>query len=90
VNKEILSVESLLLSCRVLGRTLEAAIMGWMVQRGASKGFRKLVGEIVPTERNTPVRDVYLKHGFQASGENRHEFSLQNSMPIPSYFTISG
>ncbi len=81
-------IDSLLLSCRILGRTVETAILGYCAQRATAMGKAKLVGEIVETPRNTPIRELYEKHGFSAAGEGRFEWSAERPLQIPSYFTI--
>ncbi len=67
-------IDSFLLSCRVLGRGVETAVLSWLVRLAAARGMTGLAGRIVPTERNTPVRSVYRDHGFTpgpADGEWR-------------------
>lgn len=53
------TIDTLLLSCRVLGRGVETVLPLWSVQRAAKRGWDAVLGEIFPTERNTPVRSVY-------------------------------
>jgi FkbH-like protein len=83
-----LHVDSFLLSCRILGRTLETAALGFACDRARARGASKLSGEIVETERNTPVRDVYRRHGFAELGGGQFELDLANAIRIPEYFTV--
>jgi FkbH-like protein len=83
-----LHVDSFLLSCRILGRTLETAALGWACQRAQALGASVLSAEIVETERNTPVRDVYARHGFTALEGGRFELPLSNAVRVPEYFTV--
>jgi FkbH-like protein len=83
-----LQIDSFLLSCRILGRTLETAVLGFACQRARALGATTLRGEIVPTERNTPVRDVYQRHGFQELGGGLFELALAQPIAIPDYFTV--
>ncbi|WP_167475545.1 HAD-IIIC family phosphatase [Nocardia arthritidis] len=57
-------IDTLLLSCRVIGRTAEsnllAAVSHWAIERGA----RQLTGRYVPTVRNALVADLYPRLGF--------------------------
>ncbi|MEJ2133138.1 MAG: HAD-IIIC family phosphatase, partial [Gammaproteobacteria bacterium] len=69
----VVAVESFLLSCRILGRTLETAALGWACRRARELGAHTLRGEIVETERNTPVRDVYARHGVADRGGGSFE-----------------
>ena len=52
------------MSCRVLGRGIEAAIPNIAAKIVAAEGFDILKAEIIETERNTPARNVYNEAGF--------------------------
>jgi FkbH-like protein len=57
-------VDNFLLSCRVLGRGLESAILHWALLHARRRRWTALSGVIVETERNTPVRGVFRDAGF--------------------------
>lgn len=57
-------IDTWLMSCRVLGRGVEAATLGLVVAEARGLGARRLVGEYRPTAKNDMVRDHYLKLGF--------------------------
>jgi hypothetical protein len=42
----------------------------------------------VETPRNTPVRDVYARHGFDAAGGGQFELPLDKAIAVPGYFTV--
>jgi FkbH-like protein len=85
---ERLHIDSFLLSCRILGRTLETAVLGFACERARALGAQVLSAEIIETERNTPVRDVYKRHGFADLGGGRFELSLKEPIRAPDYFTV--
>jgi FkbH-like protein len=87
-SAERLHIDSFLLSCRILGRTLETAALGFACERARQLGAAILSAEIVETERNTPVRDLYSRHGFDAVGDGRFELPLTNAVQVPGYFTV--
>jgi len=58
-------VDNYLLSCRVLGRGIETAIVNWALLRAHSRNWLSLRGQIIATERNTPVRGVFDDAGFR-------------------------
>jgi FkbH-like protein len=60
--REALRVESWVMSCRVLNRTVEEAIAGWIVAQAVD---RPVVGEHIATEKNGIVRDLYQRLGFR-------------------------
>jgi predicted enzyme involved in methoxymalonyl-ACP biosynthesis len=71
-------VDSYLLSCRVLGRGLEKAVLHWALYRAFIRNWTTLVGTVVETERNTPVRPVFREAGF-SPGNNVGEWLSQAS-----------
>jgi FkbH-like protein len=82
-------VDCFLLSCRVLGRGLETAVLKWAVRRAAAKGWTTLHGTIIETPRNTPVRSVFADAGFQAAAApGQWQINTESAPEIPSWFTI--
>jgi FkbH-like protein len=64
-EKQSLMIDSLLVSCRALGRGVEHALWAAMVNRAYRKGVRKLQAEYVATGKNSLVADFYDKLGFR-------------------------
>lgn len=54
-----------LMSCRVLKRDMEFAMMDALVDRCRARGIKKIVGYYYPTAKNGMVRDFYAVQGFQ-------------------------
>jgi FkbH-like protein len=83
-------IDSFILSCRILGRTVETAVLGWLCSLLYSRGIRSIGGIIVPTEKNKPVQALYAQHGFKAVPGEDNLFIIEapNAVEIPSYFTI--
>lgn len=52
-----LRVDTLLLSCRVLGRGVEHRVMSWIGHHAASSGCPTVEVPFLPTPRNTPARE---------------------------------
>jgi len=72
-------LELLLLSCRVLGRSVETAMLAWLEQQCLSKGVAYIQAELIMTERNTPVRDIYACHGFTEVTKNKWRLDINSS-----------
>ncbi|HVP12643.1 MAG TPA: HAD-IIIC family phosphatase [Phycisphaerae bacterium] len=53
-----------LMSCRVLGRTVEQAFIAWIAERARAAGASRLVAEFVPTARNKPFAGFYKDRGL--------------------------
>lgn len=88
-KKEKVFIDSMILSCRVLGRSIETGIIGWLAEQARKKSYRFIEGLIISTERNQPVRDVFYKHGFQDMGNGRFELDINVSdLKVPEWFKI--
>lgn len=59
-----LDIDTFLLSCRVIGRTVESAMLAHLCDVAQARGLKKLFGRVVPTDKNVPIRDLFDKHGF--------------------------
>jgi FkbH-like protein len=64
VKDNELIIDTFLLSCRVIGRTVETAMLAYLCEAASSLGATSLRGEIIPTQKNTPVRGLFESHGF--------------------------
>ena len=62
-------VDTLLLSCRVIGRTAEAHLLAHVARAAAGMGFRRLRGLYVTGPRNGLVADLYARLGFAPVSE---------------------
>ncbi len=70
-------LDTVLLSCRVLGRGVETAMLAWAERRARECACAELMGEIVQTPRNGPVRALYSLHGFTPAGKGCFVLDLQ-------------
>lgn len=59
-----LVIDTWLMSCRVLGRTLEEATLNLLLERARELNAPRLIGEYRPTEKNGMVADLYPRLGF--------------------------
>lgn len=63
-------VDTFLLSCRVIGRTVETALLAHIAKSAAERGCKRLVGWFLPTKKNAPARDFYPQHKFEMVEQN--------------------
>jgi FkbH-like protein len=63
-------VDTFLLSCRVIGRTVETALLAHLAESAAQRGRKQLFGWFLPTKKNAPARDFYEQHGFNRQETN--------------------
>lgn len=57
-------VDTLLLSCRVIGRTIETAFLSHLADLARAAGASQLRGWYLPTKKNPPCKDFYPQHQF--------------------------
>lgn len=68
-GRRTLDLDSWLMSCRVLGRKVEEAMLAQVVRAAAARGVDLIVGTYVPTAKNGMVADHYSRLGFREAGE---------------------
>ena len=61
---DVAFLDTFLMSCRVLGRHLEAWMLAQLQRRLRLAGYRHLVAQFVPGERNSPAAGFLPAHGF--------------------------
>ena len=92
-------IDSLLLSCRVIGRGIETALLAHIAKHALRSGVERLVGEFIATIKNAPCASFYLDHGFSEcvssqEGESAsvfYELDLTTSVPTnPRWITLEG
>jgi FkbH-like protein len=87
-----LVIDTWLMSCRVLGRQVEAATLNVVAKRASAMGATALIGSFRPTPKNAMVRDHYPKLGFdelrQQDGETRWVLPLDRFRAAPVSMTI--
>jgi FkbH-like protein len=72
---EELAIRDWLMSCRVLKRGVEQALMNEVFQQAKEFGLRQVTGEFIPTAKNGMVQDFFAQFGFQKVTErDGHSF----------------
>lgn len=71
-DKYTLFIDSWFMSCRVLKRGMEYFTLNTLVDYAQNHGFKKIIGEYIPTLKNSMVKDHYSNLGFEPieSAEN--------------------
>lgn len=97
LSPDELFIDSWLMSCRVLGRQVEHAVLQVLAEAASKAGYRALVGEYRPTERNGMVAEHYPNLGFeQYAGWQEAEpdasywrYALEQSIPTRHFIEVS-
>lgn len=87
-----LIIDTWLMSCRVLGRQVEAATLNVIAKRAREMGAITMIGAFRPTPKNEMVRDHYPKLGFDqlvtGNGETRWILPLDRFRTAPVSMSI--
>jgi FkbH-like protein len=65
-------IDSLLLSCRILGKNIENAFLSFILKILQSKGIKKIAADYIPSAKNAQVIDFYEKNGFTVEKEDEN------------------
>jgi len=69
-------IDTWLMSCRVLSRRVENAVLQEIVNVAKDRGISQLTGRYIPTERNQLVEYHYEKLGFKQTGSEHGGITL--------------
>ena len=83
-----------LMSCRVLKRGMEEAMMDVLLARTRLAGGKKLIGYYYPTAKNGMVRDFYGLHGFSLLEDVAgatvwvYDLATKDTSPVQRHFIM--
>jgi len=86
-NKESIDIDTLLLSCRILGKGIEQAFVKTIFNYFYKLGVKNIIGTYIRTEKNAQVDDFYDSLGFKVERSNIDE--KHYSMYMSQKYTIS-
>lgn len=87
-DKETLFVDTWFMSCRVLKRGMENFTLNTMVEKAKVAGYKKIIGEYLPTPKNKMVEQHYTALGFTAiegASTSQYELVLNDYTPRDCY-----
>jgi FkbH-like protein len=76
------------LSCRVMGRKVEEAMIYTAVTRAKDAGVDRVCAELIPTPKNTPCLHFLKRSGFVEQRENVFVWQVHDRYPHPGVITI--
>ena len=71
---KILNIPLWIMSCRVLKRDMEKAMLDCLVKISKEKGIEKIVGQFIPSSKNSMVKKHYEELGFKLI-ENKEDLT---------------
>lgn len=78
-NQKEWTIDTFLLSCRVMGREVEKAIMSYIIEQAKKEGVVKLKSIYIPTEKNKPCENFLKDCNFQ---KGMDEWSYSFNQPF--------
>lgn len=72
-SQDLWEIDTLLMSCRVLGRTIEDGFLKFLLGELKERGCRTVMGQFIPTAKNALVKDFYEQAGFRPFDQQPHD-----------------
>jgi FkbH-like protein len=72
-REDAIEVDTLLMSCRVMGRQVEDAFLAYLGELARQRGALRLRGVFRPTAKNQPVHRFYAERGFERTAGSADE-----------------
>jgi FkbH-like protein len=71
--EEVCEIDTFLMSCRVISRTVETALISFLIEQARTRGMIQIRGWFLPTKKNHMAADFYPLHGFQKVSEDNEK-----------------
>jgi FkbH-like protein len=81
-------IDTFLLSCRVMGRGIEDAMLGYLLSKAKEAGIVKVRAEFIPTKKNKPCEQLLPNFGFKKEGE-QWVFTYQEPIKQTSHIELN-
>lgn len=91
LDKETLFIDTWFMSCRVLKRGMENFTLNTMVEAAKAKGYKRIIGEYLPTPKNAMVSEHYPQLGFtkiEGADTAQYELNVEGYQPKECFINI--
>jgi FkbH-like protein len=90
---DAVEIDLWLMSCRVLKRDMEVAMLDALAERARAIGAKRLLGRYIPTKKNAMVADHYTQLGFapvseQADGGRLYSLEIAGYTPRSTHIRV--
>jgi FkbH-like protein len=80
-------LDTFLMSCRVIGKTIETGILSTIADKLEAKGEITLVGHFIASAKNSPASSFLADHGFKEDKDLGWQIKLPAaSLQVPDWF----
>lgn len=84
-----LEITDFVLSCRAMGRHVEALMAHLAVEAARAAKLLSVAARLVPTARNLPCREFWLKSGFAQSRPDTFTWEVAQPYPKPEFIALT-
>lgn len=85
-------IDLFLLSCRIIGRRVEEAMLAYIIEEAKNGKVKTLIGEFIATKKNAPAKEFYRKNGFELikekAGTQGWKFSVKQEYEYPKFIKL--
>ncbi len=86
-NKKIWSIDTFLLSCRIMGRGIENAILSQILLDAKKNMIEEIHAEFIPTQKNKPAENFLSDFGFKKQ-DDIWIYKLNNEIKLPKHLKV--
>ena len=90
LDQDTIFVDTWFMSCRVLKRGMENFTLNTIVERAKAAGYKRIIGEYLPTAKNKMVERHFPNLGFkkvQGDSSDLYELEIDTYQPKECYIT---
>ena len=86
-NEKFWIIDTFLLSCRIMGRGVENAILSQILKDAKANGVDEVKANFIPTQKNKPAENFLSDYGFEKQ-ENFWIYKLNNEIKTPKHLKV--
>ena len=86
-NKKSWIIDTFLLSCRIMGRGIEDAILSKILANAKENNVEEVKAEFIPTAKNKPAENFLANYGFKKV-DKFWIYNLNNVPKSPSHLKV--
>tara|TARA_Y100001936_G_scaffold223714_1_gene240700 strand:+ start:357 stop:2102 length:1746 start_codon:yes stop_codon:yes gene_type:complete len=86
-NAKFWVIDTFLLSCRIMGRGVENAILSQILKDAKDEGVDEVKAQFIPTPKNKPAENFLSDYGFEKE-ENFWIYKLNSEIKTPNHLKV--
>ncbi|MBW2976548.1 HAD-IIIC family phosphatase [Candidatus Woesearchaeota archaeon] len=85
-------IDTFLLSCRVIGRRVEEALLAYVLKEAKKEKAKAMIGEFIPTKKNVVAKDFFKDNHFKLIKKEKEmeiwEYDLAREYKSPDFIKV--